>query len=219
MRCVRLLLFLIVLATRATAGPNAGGTLIVHVLPPIDGCKCGELLRLACDVTDPCVDLDGCADARSRIDGDQNQVWVVIAAFPEGSSPRLSKVAFGIEYPPAVAFLAESSCADTELTTDGWPSSGQGTAISWREPRKGSMQVLYWFAGYNEYSPQAALFQLTPHPTQGGNFGDDSVPIQLDPIAGYGALGFEQAGVLVCPSPPSSPAPAASNARIEAVGY
>ncbi len=40
---------------------------------------------------------------------------------------------------------------------------------------------------------------MTPHPVQGGAFGDGSMPTVVDTIAAYGALGFGMPGLLACP--------------------
>ncbi len=55
------------------------------------------------------------------------------------------------------------------------------------------MVPCYWFAGYNYYHAPTE-FSLIAHPEQGGYFVDDSKPGVMDPIAGYGTLGFNTAG-------------------------
>jgi hypothetical protein len=73
-------------------------------------------------------------------------------------------------------------------------------AVTWAEVRTAHLVPVYWFAGY-VWSGQSAAFELIRHPTQGGWFADDDVPANLDPIAGYGRLGFFRDGYLPCPDP------------------
>ncbi len=183
----------------AFAGPNSHGTLIVHANPPDQFSSCAnEHEGSFCSLTDPCVALDACEHAITRVDASGAQVWTVIAAFPGGTSPRLSGITFGVQYPTSLTVEAVERCADFELSDATWPESGSGTALTWNTAQTDPLRVIYAFAGYNYGSP--ALFSLIPHPTQGGFFGDDSIPSLLDPIAGYGALGFARPGVLACPS-------------------
>jgi len=177
----------------AFAGPNAGGTLIVSANPSIVYCTdnqtyCGSAGLTACDA------------AVNHVQGADPVVFFAIAAFNTSSSPRLAGITFGATYPDAITLLAQGPCGDFELATGGWPSSGEGTAITWNTARTTLLTEVYWFAGYNYYSPDASVFQLGPHPTQGGSFADDSIPAQLDPIQGYGSLGFDAPGNTPCPN-------------------
>lgn len=180
----------------ALAGPNAGGTLIMHAEPSI---------AYTCEQCDYCpfVNLETCDAAITSVSGFQTFVFYALGAFPAGSSPRVVGVTFGIQYSAAFAFVNMGSCADFELSTPTWPASGSGTALTFDVPRTESLLPLYWFAGYNYYAPEPASFALAPHPTQGGTFADDSIPSVLDVVAGYGSLGFEQPGELVCPEKPA----------------
>ena len=49
---------------------------------------------------------------------------------------------------------------------------------------------IYWWAVYSYASYGAGQFEMRDNPVQGGNFADDSVPAETDPIAGYGGMGF-----------------------------
>lgn len=179
-------------AGAAHAGVNAGGTLIAHANPSIVYCSdnttyCGSSGLTACDA------------AVNSVQGAETVVFFAIAAFDTGSSPRLSGMTFGITYPSNVSLVAQGACGDFELATSAWPASGEGTAITWNTARTTFLTEAYWFAGYNYYSPQAGVFQLGPHPTQGGSFADDSIPSVLDPIQAYGSLGFDAPGETNCP--------------------
>src|SRR5690606_20317434 len=56
---------------------------------------------------------------------------------------------------------------------------------------------VYWFAAY-AYDGEA--LELRVHPTQGGQFADDSIPSEIDKIEGFGIMGFgSNPGLVVCP--------------------
>ncbi len=185
-------------AAKATvsAGPNAGGTLIVH----------NPDLAYTSDTSDYCgaLPLSSCANAVSEIDGsgpDAIKVWKVYAAFPSGSSPRLKGVSFGVTYPGNVRVACQGygSCADQDFPDDAWPGSGSGDAVIWDSAQTTILVECYWFAGY--VSGGSGTCTLGPNPTLGGNFTDDAVPPNVDPIAAYGAMGFEIGGTDPCPGP------------------
>lgn len=198
-RVFLLVLLLSVCVMPARAGVHRGGTLIMHVSPSVQGSACWESGAPECVLTDPCVNLDACENARTTFAGGSVTTFSVLAAFRSGSGPRLRGVTFGIDYDPSIVLLERRSCGDFELADSNWPASGTGTALTWNVPQTDPLQVVYLFAGYNYVSPQPALFRLTAHPIQGGNFADDHTPPTLDPIAAYGALGFDRAGELPCP--------------------
>ena len=182
-------------ASVASAGPNAGGTLIVSVQESIVYCT---------DTTTYCpnFDLANCQSTDNSASGSATKVFYVVAAFPTGSNPRLAGLTFGVQYTSNVTLVGQASCADFELTTSNWPDSGSGTALTWNSARTTLLTPAYWFAGYNYYSPDAGPFGVIAHPTQGGNFADDSVPAKLDEIAAYGSLGFDTQCSTPCPVTP-----------------
>jgi hypothetical protein len=181
----------------ALAGPNAGGTLIVHANPG---------LNYTTDITNYCgmSGLTACQGAVTTVDGSRQAVWHVLAAFPPGSNPRMAGLVFGVTYTPGVVLLGQGACADFELPDGNWPASGSGTALTWTPAETGLLTEVYWFAGYNYYGG-CEIFQLGPHPTQGASFADDSVPSVLDAIAGFGRLGFNCPGGNICPDVPPPP--------------
>jgi len=193
--CSLLTLSALAFATSARAGFNAGGTLIVHAQPGIQyssdhGSYCGDLA------------LAGCDEAITAVSGSDLVVFHAIAAFAPrvlDITPRLKAVTFGVEYSIGIDIIDHGGCGDFQLNTSGWPQSGSGTAISFDQVQTAYLTPLCWFAAYNADAPSPRLFALTPHPTQGGYFADDELPAQLDLIAGYGALGFDQPGDLPCP--------------------
>ncbi|MCA9727383.1 MAG: choice-of-anchor D domain-containing protein [Candidatus Eisenbacteria bacterium] len=56
---------------------------------------------------------------------------------------------------------------------------------------------IYWFA--IQAMPGPSTFSLTPHPTEGAIFLDDSGPPEIDPIVDLGVLGFGVPGSALCP--------------------
>jgi hypothetical protein len=169
--------------------PNYGGFLIVHSNPDLiyttdnDG-YCGQS------------GLTSCADAITSQMGPSIKIIHVLAAFPSESSPRVTGLTFGIDYDSTKISLEDyGSCGDFELPTTGWPAPGEGTAVTFAAAQTGLLTEVYWFAAYN-LAP--ATLNLIPHPTQGGYFADDHVPANLEPIACYGAFGFDTSGSTCC---------------------
>lgn len=193
-----LALAVLCLGTMAYAGPNAGGTLIAHdanlTMLGTDG-----LISICAQGTDPAT----CADADVRIDGAMSgdeAIFKVYAAFLEGSAPRLMGITFGCTYAGDPVLTAWGHCGDFELADDTWPAPGTGTSVTWNTVQTAYLTAVYWFAGYQYYG--GGTFDLAGNPGQGGGFfGDDSVPAILDAIAGYGKIGFDVDGELVCPAP------------------
>ncbi|MEZ4654214.1 MAG: hypothetical protein R3E12_11660 [Candidatus Eisenbacteria bacterium] len=174
-------------------GPNAGGTLVLALSegtaysPDID--YCGSVTAQTCD-------------AIVSRGGDDGSTVVIncLAAFNGGG--RLAGVAFGVNYNPNSIVISDAGgCGDFELPDGAWPSPLSGTAVTWGSAQTAPLVPVYWFAAYNYYYYTGApeTLDLTPHPTQGGNFADDSVPSELDPIAGFGKFGFNDPGDAPCP--------------------
>lgn len=180
----------------APAGPNEGGTLVLHVRP--------NFVCTACD--DICGEslIASCAEALSHASTVQPSTWWVFASFPPESEPRLAGLTFGIDYGPSESLYVVDwgHCGDFELPNPDWPASGSGTAVTWSPAQTSAFSEIYWFEGYDYYGVDAH-FALVPHPGQGGNFGDDTVPSNIDAIADYGVLGFfGEPGYLPCAGAP-----------------
>lgn len=177
----------------AAAGPNAGGTLILHsnpgLIPSSDPTNfCGQSALQACEA------------AINTLPGDESHVWHVIAAFAPASSPRLSGIVFGWTYDENLVIIADTGgCGDFELPSGAWPASGEGTAVTWNTAQTSLLTDVYYATGYG-YGADCAVLQLSAHPTQGASFADDDVPSNLDPIAGLGSLGFNCPGTTPCPT-------------------
>lgn len=172
-------------------GPNYGGTLILHSNPN---------LQYTSDHTEYCgaSGLNVCSQAETETSGEDIRVIHAIAAFHPDNEPRLGGITFGIEYGFCVTIADYGACGDFELPTSGWPASGEGTSVTWSVARLDHLVDVYWFAAYGD-SLYLHEMRLTPHPTQGGYFADDSIPAVLDPVADYGSFGFNMDGDAPCP--------------------
>ena len=178
----------------ATAGPNAGGALVLHVNESIvysDGVDyCGQS------------GLNTCQEARVTmpVDSESAVVCFVVGAFASGSSPRVKAVAFGIDYDVnRLALTDQGPCGGFELPTADWPRPGEGTALVLDSASEAPLVEVYWFAAYVSDAGEPTSLEVVPHPIQGGQFADDSVPAVIDPIEDYGRLGFGEDGYLPCP--------------------
>lgn len=189
----------------AFAGPNQHGTIFVHdanLVYTVDTASyCGlGTPPASCEGAD--VQVNGAADPSVAA------VFKVYAAFCPESQPRLKGIAFGVYYDAPVRIVAYGNCAGdmnngaAEIMGPNWPGNGTGTAVIFQNTMTGILSEIYWFAGYNYYA-EPGVFRLGPHPDPvlGGNFVDDSIPAQQDPIAGYGSLGFDVPGQTACPDP------------------
>jgi len=194
-RTVLVLILTSLLTAPVFAGPNSGGTLILHDCGLFyydtdpDACQSG---------TDPA----SCTEADPEVEYATGGGWCalirVYAAFPATSNPRMMGVSWGVHYNAGLLwFLGYRACADFELSDAGWPGPDTGTSVTWNAAQTGHLVPLYGF--FAETYSRPATVTLIAHPTYGGWFGDDSVPAILDPIAGYGTLGFDTPGVLICP--------------------
>ena len=177
-------------------GPNSGGVLIPHDAGLLLSATNGA--ASVCDqgtVPSVCSGIDaenrrGDRGGSSRLQGLRNSSW-------PGSSPRLMGLTWGVHYSNNIALTQGGMCGDFELNEPNWPASDTGSSVTYDTPQTGLITPVYWFAAYLYGSPD--VFELRDHPSQGGWFGDDSVPAILDPIAGYGALGFDVDGSAPCP--------------------
>ncbi len=201
-KCGMALLLAGCLAAPALAGPNAGGTLFAHdasmtYTSDIES-YCGQgTAPASCDGAD--VRIDGS-------DADNVMVWKVYAAFLDGSSPRLKGMTWGVDYNADDLLLTawgpcigDPNNGAAEFPGAGWPEPNTGTSLAWEETQTGLLTEVYWFAGYQYGDP--SVFQLQPHsdPVLEGMFGDDAIPAVLDPIAGFGSVGFGTDGATACP--------------------
>jgi hypothetical protein len=191
------LLVLILAAGRSAAGPNLGGTLVVHDSGLVYTSGIGIYPTLA---PDSCAVIDAEVPVAVPPDG-QGWVWKIYAAFPAGSLPRLRAISFGSTWDPQVVHMLAGGLpnpyGDFEIAQPGWPTQpDQGTGISFGTVKTSRLSEIYWMAGY-AYAPGA--WRLAPHPVQETIFVDDATPAHSDPIVGLGTLGFGQPGEVACP--------------------
>lgn len=150
-------LVLSAIATVASAGPNAGGVLVVHA-PGIaystdnsgyvgqSGVWCGHDDPIGvhtCPPYDPPDGASPCVETAanptsSKAEGEL-EVWYVMAAFPAHSCPQLKAVTFRLQYQNVAVLQAGVDDANvfTLYNTDpdgvggDWPGTGSGVAWSW----------------------------------------------------------------------------------------
>ncbi len=194
--CLALSSLTLLVSQPAIAGPNAGGTLIVHSRPDIEYCADTPTY---CGLNDY---SGGCAGLSTNLPSDPaiTHVWWVTAAFPASSSPQLRGLTFGIAYEPSsLALVGWGKCGNFEIPDPTWPQPNSGTSMTWGTSQTGHLVDAYWFAGYT-YQEGDYSFRLRTNPIHGGDFADNSVPSVLDPIADFGSLGFgNHPGYLPCP--------------------
>jgi hypothetical protein len=187
------LLFMAVLAAPALAGVNTGGILVAHD---------ASLLTSATDGAVPIAQQGsaptGCADVDARINGATSQgaaaLFKVYAIFPQGSSPRLKGVAWGVHYGATTSLEKGWNCGDFELPDADWPGSDQGNSVTFDAVHTGLVIPIYVFSAYTDGT--AGTVDLAANPSQGAVFGDDTVPAALDVIAGLGKIGFDTDGTV-----------------------
>lgn len=194
------------LCLRAEAGPNAHGTVTLHWNPGVEftddayypdgGLSDCDLSRVeAPPATGPFPLAAG--------DFSQKRIWFAYAVFPEGSSPRLRGVAFGIGYDgfdgsAGVNLLwTGPPPSSTEIRTawPAWPGPNSGTSLVLVATLTARVNEVYVFAGYGT---QGEIFSLRTHPSNPSQFVDDSMPPLLDNIEGFGTLGFGVPGQAAC---------------------
>jgi hypothetical protein len=148
--------------------------------------------------------LTACAAAITTAPPVDPALWFAYAAFPGCSSPRLKVVTFGCDFDNtqvAIMWTATRPQATQIFYPDqaSWPYTGSGVAVGFFDTLTDQVNEIYVFAGYGY---QDAQFCLVPHPDPviGGSFADDNDPSNLDPIAGYGCLGFGVPGAAACPA-------------------
>ena len=222
-------LILVLAVPVALAGPNAGGVLVLHdpglaytsdPLVGMSGVGCGldgppdQPYSPVCPPYDPisgpnpCV--PGAADPTSHISwpSGAKHVWYVLAAFPEGSCPRLVSVGFRIRYDASKVYVDAAKSRDAYDASvvpapqrvvsdqDGlteFPGPDTGVGMSFTSARTSRLQELWWFVGYSYPGAVDATFSVAVLSGLSGdnsNFGDDAIPTNLDPIAGFGTLGL-----------------------------
>ena len=206
--------------TASMAGPNAGGVLWAHDTgisvttdpittwpadPAVSGCPGSVDNQMPVTTAAPIPTV--------------GRYWKVYAAFPAGSAPRLNSVGWKTEYDDNVAspysyvnVLGGDVC-NGEVSPStvffiggaGFPTANGGT-IGQSFPQGARLTLvtplfMFWGVGYNAGGAYACPTWRTAAYAGNTNFGDDFIPANLDPIAGYSSLGFGCAGTTRCPIP------------------
>ena len=197
------------MASVATAGPNSGGVLWVHDT----GIEFAPDLPLPPASTPP-ADCAG-VDSQQDVDGVE-RVWKVYAAFAPGSHPRLKTCGWAIRFPEADSLpnsfvrvtgggIPDEDGPGTDFYIEdlGFPtaSGGQIGQSFPTGPRTSTVVALFYFYGYGYNSSGPLPVWTTAEHSVAGNrfFGDEAFPAHLDPIMGYGSLGFGTPGATPCP--------------------
>jgi hypothetical protein len=195
----------------AWGGPNRNGVLFVHTDESVSYTSdmtdyCG-LSGRACPSDEDCPYDADCSTAglqpTSGRPAAEPVVFWVLAAFPDGSCPRLKGLNFAVDYlasgtggdPAGIHVAGWGPCAGFELPSDGWPAPGTNVSLVWDATEQSRVLPVYWFAAYVEPTEdpadEAQLFGLTADPeNEVGFFGDDRVPPALDPVEAYGSFGL-----------------------------
>jgi hypothetical protein len=176
------------------AGPNAGGTLVVHDLGVIT-CFDGAMSAPPTPRLLLCSEVDNEASVTLV-----PRTWKVYAAFPLGSSPRLKQLSWGASFGSNVHVLAggvPDPVVDLEVSEGGWPlTSGGSIGEDFGVVQVDHMVECYWLGGY-AYAEDT--WQTQPHATHPSVFVDDSLSGNEDPITAFGSLGFGRPGLTPCP--------------------
>jgi hypothetical protein len=180
----------------AISGPNAGGVLVIHA---------DTTVVYTNDISDYCStpQVVGCHEVLAEVPSASTIVYLLraYAVFADAVSPRLKAVSFGVDYDPDQLILAaHGPCFDFVVPSGGWPAPNGSVALSRSDLGTSAIQELYWFAAYTYTDTTSTVFELQPAPDSNDGFVDDGMPPLLDPIMGYGILGFGRTGVIPCPT-------------------
>jgi hypothetical protein len=180
---------------------NAGGVFVLHA-PSMNPWEPGTVD--ACEQAPPA----SLSQVQTRLPADGVPRLVILYAyFPPDSSALVLGTCFGIRYSKNVKVWSYGACTSGgfELPNDGWPASGGGNSVANSHAKlaeSGKPVSIYWFA-VSAKGP--GFFETTPNPGQnfGGKFGNTDIPAHLEPIAGYGKIGFDLDGFAPAPGHPA----------------
>ena len=197
-------------ASASSAGPNAGGVLWVH--------DTGVVFSTDPSLPPMSTPPADCAGVDNQQDADGvDRIWKVYAAFPEGSSSQLKSTGFGTRFPdgppdPYITINAAGCGAPPGVTWDGtrgFPTASGGEVwLNFASPGLETVVWLFYFTGSagtgQSEEPRPLTWCTFLRSSSDENvFLDDAVPQHVDPILGYGCLGFGVPGSTPCPQPPT----------------
>ena len=202
------LVVLAIVSGPALAGPNANGVLMVHNTGVAFSTDPFPTVKPACVDIVNTVAMDNAIGAQST-----PVVWKVYAVFPLANTPRLKSLGWGITLSAVNGggVVIEHNGAPSDsvffITSAGWPPATVGIAEVgmslagnvWTSP----VDEMWWFSGYAYAGAvgEPQMFNVVANSQLGNQlFGDDGIPALVDPIAGYGSLGFGQPGHTFCPT-------------------
>jgi hypothetical protein len=191
------------LASVGTAGPNAGGVLVVHD---------AQITFSSGDLPQPPSSPPPatCELVDVEVEPSQNmsnlRVWKVYAAFPQSSSPRVKGLAWGIHghnwtYSEVVAAGLPDPPNCFQVVEGSWPTPPGAIGQSFLYTQTATIVECYWFGGY---CYQGEGFETMEHFSDGAEFVDDAVPGNVDDIAGFGWIGFGIQGQVPCGDVPGA---------------
>lgn len=182
----------------ALAGRNAGGAMVVHTSDSYNYSN-----QTAC--TTAAGDPGTCDAAVTTATRDAGQVVWLLAAFPEGTSPGVGVVYFGIEYDdttldPGAAYRACGPAGSLEVPDTDWPYTGRGNSVAF-----GSAVIddlLFPFYVFKiDGGTDGSYFGTGVNPTGGyASFTDDNTGNPTnDLVTRFGTVRWNTAGVNQCP--------------------
>lgn len=215
MRCLLVFWALLCLAVAAEADPNDmhGGVLILHA-PDFSEAGNWDWCDQYHNTGHPDAPF-GIASCDEQVNtapvtgsSYEHNLLFVVAAWHEpkvwcgvqfGIAPEFDGLWYFIEYGPC-----HEDCL--ELSTDGWPGAGEGTAIvGWKLPWEGNFEAVYFFKGYSFEDTRLPLGLDPTHDFAG--FGNCDEPAQVVAATCLGAVDISSdgTGTYCCPVPPGEP--------------
>jgi hypothetical protein len=195
-----LVVCLVALEYPALAGRNANGALVVHTDDSIQYSNTPDYCMTA--VPGSCSELNTRTDVPYGIPA---VVWL-LAAFPDGSSPTVTRIQFGIHHNLPVGewyFLQARPCGPSplELPDEGWPEPNDcGNIVAFESPVYDQIFKYYIFGVYLE---SGQFFGTRTYPsTDEAQFVDDGDPPRADRIYNFGTIRWGAPGENQCPTPP-----------------
>ncbi len=188
-------------ALPAHAGKNEGGAMITHTNDVYEYSG-----STACSA--PESDPGTCEAANTMATRAEGQVVWLLAAFPEGSSPGVVVISFGIDYDdttldPGAAYKVCAEGGVLEIRDPDWPYSGRGDSIAFLEPVVNDTFFPFYVFKING-GTDGSYFGTTENPQFGySSFVDDSYPPVEDVCTRFGLVRWNMAGANDCPNTPT----------------